>query len=554
MKIEFNMAHRKIKKAKELVKLVTSRLQQCKEEFVIDQKIKEGIEGNPRIVFSLLYLLLTDHNPKDGVQKKSTAYQATLILLEEALLLIRYSVERDRSWAIDIAEQIQRQIAGKVFKREVDIRIQADLVHILYGSGLDLHPQVKAKSQDVIQYYSRFTARTGPPDMEKAFDAVISKADGNPFEVYERVMAELNLLPTEGQLTMIGEMVKSVNPLIREITSFMLLHPNPEIRIHVPRLVNHLAQADTISPLTLRRMIGLRNWLPEAERPDLDELIKRIRRANVQCAPMPSVQSVEAYVSPFDGSGLQGAWIFSREQQQYQMAMMLVRQGQGVREAWGENHLRKKDRKSMLRNLFSNGMVTAVRPAYLEIQIPHFIWLGQQQNTPPHPLLLHVAETMGDMYWLPQPVDFDEEFASLEIMAGSQSLSPENITKVLEESRYWPTGEHFATSWFEDDARVDELLKENFDFPILGNDMMAQAIGLILVEILQDKTDLWSERLFWMALWARSCKDRTRSLWRKFFIIARELRKGTPLYQIPLMLVVAERSVYSALRRMEDWS
>jgi len=41
------MAHRKIKKAKELVKLVTSRLQQCKEDIVIDQKIKEGIEGNP---------------------------------------------------------------------------------------------------------------------------------------------------------------------------------------------------------------------------------------------------------------------------------------------------------------------------------------------------------------------------------------------------------------------------------------------------------------------------------------------------------------------------
>ena len=50
MKIEFNMAHRKIKKAKELVKLVTSRLQQCKEDIVIDQKIKEGIEGNIGII------------------------------------------------------------------------------------------------------------------------------------------------------------------------------------------------------------------------------------------------------------------------------------------------------------------------------------------------------------------------------------------------------------------------------------------------------------------------------------------------------------------------
>jgi hypothetical protein len=193
------MTHRKIKMAKELVKLVSSRLQQNKEDFVIDHKIKDAIEGNPRIVFSLLYMLLKVHNPKDGVQKKSTAYQATLILLEEALILIRYSVERDRSWAIDIAEQIQRQIAEKVFKREVDIRIQADLIHVLYESGLEIHPEIKVKSQEVIQYYSRFSARTGPPDIEKSFDAVISKADGNPFEVYELVMAELNLLPTEGQ-------------------------------------------------------------------------------------------------------------------------------------------------------------------------------------------------------------------------------------------------------------------------------------------------------------------------------------------------------------------
>jgi hypothetical protein len=300
-------------------------------------------------------------------------------------------------------------------------------------------------------------------------------------------------------------------------------------------------------------MIGLRNWLPEAERPALDDLIRRVRRANVQCAPIPSVRSIGAYVSTFDGSGIQMAWIFSRERQQYQMAMMLVRQGQGVSDAWGEKHLGKKDKKLMLDDLLSNRMGTAVRPAYLEILIPHFIWLGQQQNTPPHPLLLHVAETMGAMYWLPQPVDFEESFAYLETLAGSQSLSPENIAKVLEESIHWPAREQFATSWFEDDARVDELLKENFDSPILDRDMMAEAIGLILVEILQDRTDLWSERLLWMALWARSCKDRTRSLWRKFFIIARELRKGTPLYQIPFMLAIAERSVYSALRRMEDW-
>ncbi|MCP4626857.1 MAG: hypothetical protein GY850_25615 [bacterium] len=245
-------------------------------------------------------MLLKVHNPKDGVQKKSTAYQATLILLEEALILIRYSVERDRSWAIDIAEQIQRQIAEKVFKREVDIRIQADLIHVLYESGLELHPQIKVKSQEVIQYYSRFSARTGPPDIEKAFDALISKADGNPFE---------------------------------------------------------------------------------------------------------------AYVSSFDGSGLQGAWVFSRQKQQYQMAMMLVRQGQGVHEAWGETHLRKKDKNSMLRELLGNRMGTAVRPAFLESLIPHFIWLGQQQNSPPHPLLLHVAETMGVMYWLPQSFDFDDAFA-----------------------------------------------------------------------------------------------------------------------------------------------
>lgn len=197
-------------------------------------------------------------------------------------------------------------------------------------------------------------------------------------------------------------------------------------------------------------------------------------------------------------------------------------------------------------------MAEPVEPAYLEILFSHFIWVGQQQDSSPPPEFLQVAETMGGPYWQPKALVFEEELAALENASEPLTLNIEYIDKVLEQSRAWPEMQ-FASSWFEDDARVDNLLKKNSDFPLGSPGMIAQTRDLIIDEILEDKRDAWGERLLWMALLTRARKDRKRLPWQPFLVIAREVRRGTPLDRIPLMVAIAERSVHSGIRRMKEF-
>lgn len=548
---DLSVESRDINRAKAMVKTITKRLKRDVEDNLLDKGIVDVLEKNPKIASALLHLLLKSHARKEPVKKPSANYRAILILIEEALTQIRYSVERDRQWAIDAAERIQKEIAAKAFQLKVDTRVQADLVQALHSSRLELHPEIKAKRDELAEYYTRFTARSGLPDFDRLFDSVASGGPNNPFELYEQMMADLTLLPLEGQLGAIAEMAKAGNPLIREIASFMLLHPDRQIRVLVPAIFDNLIDQITIDPVTLRRMIGLRNWLPNAERPGLDKVIKEARLARVECAPMPRIRSVKAYVSPFDGAGMQGAWVIAGTKRAYEMASVLVRQGQGIREAWGEAGLTKEEVKSSVRGFTKGGVAEPVEPAYLEDLVPHFIWVGQQHDSSPPPELLQVAESMGT-YWHPKPLVFEKKLAALENASEPLTFNNEYLDKVLEESRAWPEMP-FATSWFEDDARVDDLLKKNSDLPFGSPGMIAQTRDLIVKEILEDKRDAWSERLLWMALWARAHKGRNRLPWQPFLVIAREVRHGAPLDRIPLMGAIAERSVYSAIRRMKEF-
>ena len=55
-----------------------------------------------------------------------------------------------------------------------------------------------------------------------------------------------------------------------------------------------------------------------------------------------------------------------------------------------------------------------------------------------------------------------------------------------------------------------------------------------------------------MALWAKSGNDQYTQLWKEFFILARELNRGTPLHEIPLMASIAMQSILAAIKRKNN--
>ncbi len=537
--------------ASKLIRGTAARLKNEPGENPVDVKTKNHIASNPDIVFSLLSELLDKYSPTGGLEPElSPEYEAGVILMEEALTEIRYSVERNRAWAEKTSEKIQKKIAERAFQVNVDTRVQSDLLQALYRAGLEIHPDIKEKSEELATYYSRFTSKGGSSGLERMFDAIIADGFQTPFELLDFVMAEMTILPPEGQLSIIAEMAASKHSIIRDFAGLMLLHPDPEVRSHVPMIFNEFTDESTVSPETFRRMIGLRNWLPEDERPGLDALIKRIRSARVECAPMPNSTFGEASVSTFDGSGIQGAWVFTSEKRKFTLSGIMVRQTEGVREAWVRKGLNKSEMNAIYGDISQSILTVKTDPEYFHRLTAHFLWTGVQNDTPPPPELLEVAESIGKTYWHPEPLDYDAELKRMESEADPKTLKPAYVSKVLSESKHWPDEETFASSWFEDDAGLDHIIDiDDIDDIVEAGKSPRNDFNTQITEFFENKRELWFERLLWMALWAKSCIGRPPFKWEKFLILAREFHRGAPVEDIPLMMSVIERSIYFSIHR-----
>lgn len=513
-------------------------------------EVQATLEAKHALAFPLLRLLLTRYAPDGRQQTPPPDYAVCLGLLEEVLTQIRYSVERNRPSAVALAEQLQREIAAQGFRPEVDVRLQQDLIMALHGAKLDLHPSIREKAVEVAGYYARFSAGKGAPDLDGLFNRLVQEIKPiNAFDLLEPFLAEMAVLPTDGQVVLVAGMLASSQPVLHDLAVLMLLHPEPRVRTRLPELYRAPACLGNLSPVGLRRLIGLRNWLPVDECPGIDALIKAARLVGVTAAPLPSTEPVAVHASAFDGSGTQAAWIAVKDRRRYRIESLLVRQGDGVREAFSQPDLTKRELEGTNQQMRGRAGAIPVDADYLRRMIGHFIAVGQSRGAPPPPQLLSTNEWAGGGYWTPEPVSPADEIERLG-PAFRASVIAEREQGVLAASKHWPASEGFAASWSEDDARIEALLREHIGGPERWLACLPQAASALVSGLLESKREVWIERLLWMALLSAACRhDRPPMPWPAFVVIAKALQRGTPMAEVPLMQAVAERSVQSAWQR-----
>ena len=511
--------------------------------------VQHVLETTQGLALALLRLLLNRYAPDGRQPAPPEGYDLCVALLEEALTQIRYSVERKRPWAIALAEQVQSEIAERAFRPEVDVRVQHDLIQALHSAKLEPHPRIREQAAAVAAYYGRFSAAGGAPSLDGLLGRLLRETRAqDPRELMEPMLAQMQVMPVEGQVVLAAGMLASSQALFNELAVLLLLHPNAQVRARLPVRYRQADCLGHIGPVGLRRLIGLRNWLPEKERPALDLLIKALRVAGVQSAPLTPAQPGTVYASGFDGSGAQGTWVVTKSKRHHRIDAVLVKQGLGIREVWGEGGFTKREIDDKVRGMTGRAGALPVQRDLLARLVAHFVAVGLKRETPPPPQLAALNELMGGEYWKPEVLSVNATIA--ELRAGDpDACTPARIQEVLNDSRHWPDYSSFAVFWFEDDARVEEVLRESVG-PVRDWFLrLPVAIRAIVDDVLEPRRGIWAERLLWMALWARAAERRAPRPWQDFVIIAEALQQDRPLAQIPLMSAIALRTVQSALGR-----
>ena len=151
---------------------------------------------------------------------------------------------------------------------------------------------------------------------------------------------------------------------------------------------------------SLRRLIGMRNWCPEKERPALDAIIRAVRAKSIDCAAWPQGGARTIYASGIDGSGAQGFLIVSPVARKVQISSVLLKSG--VRDAWSAPPASEREVQSTLALPAMETSMRSVSRKYFDRILRHHLQVGLPAGALPPAGLLQVAETIGHADWQPE--------------------------------------------------------------------------------------------------------------------------------------------------------
>jgi hypothetical protein len=472
-----------------------------------------------------------------GTERTDVLAGAYLWLMQMRLERLRYDIDADYDWAKEAARHFQETVAEHVLDgrlgREGFVAVGRALreaklapTPALIEAGLDQLGEVRENPAGDLSFAANRTLRS-----------LAEQAGNDPFEVCDAMAEGAFTLPHEARAAAATFLLQEGGAL-GEVAALMILDPGAEVRRSIALAL--AAQAGRLAPASLRRLIQLRNWLPETEHHLVDQVVRGAREAGVECAPGEAARAVEVSASAVDGAGVQGFLITSPAGKGRCVSSVLVKRAKGIQQAWCRRDLGKGELRRMMRHVASQSVLDRVERGYLDLTVSHYLAVGRRIGNVPPPGLLQVAEEIGGEAWRPAELDWRSALARLLADVPPPQRSQEAIQRTLSESSVW-TDERLADSWFEEDQEAALLAKRA---RTRDPERLAQ---YLLRTLMVQRAEKWAEHFVWMALRHRHALLGAAPVWIKYAILAEAIAAGRPLHGIPLMRDIAERSALALL-------
>jgi hypothetical protein len=509
---------------------------------------QDWLEATPQSLGSILGTTVDAASAKPRDEK---LIAACLAILTHQLELIRYRSERGHQWANRLLDDYQEGVKDLAEAKVLDNH--EDLFALVAALG---HAKVPVKPE-----LSEALMGSGPelPDSmppEQALDLAVrplidelARNVTSPFEVMEAMSETAAVTPPALRCFMAHELALSPHAIMRDAVPLMLLDADTEVRRAAALALDQIAVPETLSPVSLRRAIALRNWIPEADRAPLDQAIRKARVKGVQPAQWEPSPELAQRASAIDGSGAQSMLFASRSGRSGLFAGLLLKQGFGIRDAWCNRDTPRREIASMVAEVQRKVVVPEVERSYIDIVVQHGIALGVAASNLPDPALLEIAEAVNGADWKDRRIDpaVETERLFAELPAGQRNAGA--ITASLQRCAGWMRNDVLWDSWFEDDAEVRQAIAAARQLDVTA------AAREVLENVLDQRRNEWAERFVLTALWAQAVKagqppplgsGSRAATWRDLVVLAHEVLSARPLRDIPVMAEIAERTVIAA--------
>ncbi|MGE0221791.1 MAG: hypothetical protein AB7S57_00920 [Acetobacteraceae bacterium] len=492
-------------------------------------------EATPQSIWPILDSLVAACSAPRRDEPLITAYR---FLLGQQLEFIRYRIDSGWDWAKRMAAEYQQRLIAMAESRSIPQEDWFALVAALGEAKIEVEPAIREQLAEAGGAPEPGDVPAELMSMLRELMDQMAETAPTPFDVVEAMSDTAQVMPAGMRTFLMHEMAHATQPVLRDSVTLMLLDPEQEVRRAAAAVLEQFALPETLSPESLRRMIAIRSWLPEADRPALDRAVRKARTKEVACAQWPAAADVVVTASMIDGSGAQTFTLTTRGGRRGVFASVLLKQGFGIRDTWFDPDLPRSEINKLLATIRRETPCAEVDRALLNQAVQHAIATGLGAGHVSPATLLRIAEFAGGDDWRDRSLDIPAEIEAAFEALDPEDRGPDGIAESLRRSGTWRSRESFAASWFEDDAAIRAVLAR------APKRDKATGLQLLLEEGLPPGRMVWAERFLLLALWAGAAREKDHAARRRdFVILAHELAGERPLPEIPFMVEVAEQTL-----------
>lgn len=371
-------------------------------------------------------------------------------------------------------------------------------------------------------------------ELEASLRPLLEECGDDLHAAHGVIVETLASVPEEPRVALIGHLAALNEAVWQRLAVYWLLDPDAAVREAVARAYHEHARRGTLDTLTVARLPLLRSWLPtDTARRETDQALAAMRRRGAGAAPFPDAARIDAiHASLPDGAGAQYIAIATGGERDRHWAMVLVKSGYGVRDAYRLPELAEEDEQEMLERQLAGMDAVPIGTATLHVLLGAAIAEGLAREEPPAPGLVDVAAACGLIHLRPQPLTSGEWLARLDPGHELEGLSAQKRGRLINRSAEWIESFITLESWFEDTSACDR---------ILSSESLPSARRRALRKHLEHRRDWWAGQCFRaaMVLWDTANPD----LWRSFAVTGAALLDGRDLKRIPIMEQILEATI-----------
>jgi hypothetical protein len=492
------------------------------------QQVVDTLADYSNAAVELLELAL-DEAAKE--QPDQALVDTFVFLFGKASEALRLDIEAGYKTASDIAETVRKRLVAASQSGVVDPSVILSLAQSFGVAKLDLGEELPAVLEHLIQQVGAATAGDGDPAAMLGFVAdLVKQVNGDTFALFSCFEEASVGVPDESRAAMPMAQLLSSEAAAVEAAIGWLLDSATSVRRATANALGDAARKGNVTPTMLRRMIAMRNWLPDDSRSALDAVVATARRKGVSPAQWDEVELRQLITAGIDGSGAIGLLAHCRNQRKNVLGSLVLKHGVGVRDAWAQQGLTQKE----IDRAFLDAAVLdqfTIAPDFLPAAVGHFLALGNQTGVMPPFGLVRFLEAVGVSSVQPQLMS---AASLLDTIEEGHAIDADAFEHLLADGFELAADYVFIDSWFEAGDEVDAVLMRN-------RQARNKRQALIMDKVLEPRREWWMQMTAWAAWILYRAEDDER--WQEFYAAASAMLQGRVLQEISLMHTVAAQTV-----------